>query len=54
MSTAAERNALLERLAQGDEQALGILLDSYRQDLRQEVARELASDPAPGSAGRRF
>jgi RNA polymerase sigma-70 factor (ECF subfamily) len=45
MSTAPDRIALLERLAQGDEEALGALFDSYRQPLRQEVARELAGDP---------
>jgi RNA polymerase sigma-70 factor (subfamily 1) len=46
MSTAADRIAhLLERLAQGDEEALGALFDCYRHDLRREVARELAGDP---------
>jgi RNA polymerase sigma-70 factor (ECF subfamily) len=37
--------ALLERLAQGEEEALGALFDSYRQPLRLEIARELAADP---------
>jgi len=46
MNTEADRNAaLLERLAQGDEEALGALFDSYRQHLRLEIARELAADP---------
>jgi DNA-directed RNA polymerase specialized sigma24 family protein len=46
MSTEAERIAtLLERLAQGDEEALADLFDSYRPLLRLAVARELAADP---------
>jgi RNA polymerase sigma-70 factor (ECF subfamily) len=46
MSTTADQIALLlERLAHGDEEALGALFDFYRQSLRQEVARELAGDP---------
>jgi RNA polymerase sigma-70 factor (ECF subfamily) len=46
MSTTADQIAhLLERLAQGDEEAFGALFDCYRQDLRREVARDLAGDP---------
>jgi len=45
MSTDADRIALLERLAQGDEAALGALFGSYRQPLREEIAWELANDP---------
>jgi RNA polymerase sigma-70 factor (subfamily 1) len=46
MKTEADRiAALLERLAHGDEEALGALFDSYRQQLRLEIARELAADP---------
>jgi RNA polymerase sigma-70 factor (ECF subfamily) len=46
MSIAAdELAALLDRLAQGDEAALGTLFDSYRDDLRREISRELAADP---------
>jgi RNA polymerase sigma-70 factor, ECF subfamily len=36
---------LIERLAGGDESALGPLFDLYRQRLRQELASELAADP---------
>jgi RNA polymerase sigma-70 factor (ECF subfamily) len=48
MSTEADSIAIatyLERLARGDEEALGGLFDSYRPLLRLEVARELAADP---------
>jgi RNA polymerase sigma-70 factor (subfamily 1) len=36
---------LLERVAQGDEEALGVLFHTYRPLLRLEIARELAGDP---------
>jgi len=46
MSTAADLIAsLLERLTQGDPEALGALFDCYRQRLRRVVARQLANDP---------
>ncbi len=37
--------ALLERVARGDEDALGALFHSYRHLLREEIARDLAGDP---------
>jgi RNA polymerase sigma-70 factor (subfamily 1) len=37
--------ALLERVAAGDEEALGELFDAYRARLRDEMASELAADP---------
>jgi RNA polymerase sigma-70 factor, ECF subfamily len=46
MKSAPDRTVvLLDRLADGDEEALGALFDSYRPSLRQEIARELTADP---------
>jgi RNA polymerase sigma-70 factor (ECF subfamily) len=46
MNSEADQIAiLLERIAGGDEDALGALFDSYRPLLRFEIARELAADP---------
>src|SRR5262245_31290872 len=49
MRTADGITSLLERLARGDEEALGHLFDRYREDLRREVARDLAADPRLGA-----
>src|SRR5438046_8971536 len=50
MSASADRvGKLLERLAAGDETALGSLFDHYRERLQQEVAAELAADPRLGA-----
>ena len=46
MDTEADQvTALLDRLAGGDDEALGALFDAYRSRLRLEVARALAADP---------
>jgi RNA polymerase sigma-70 factor (ECF subfamily) len=50
MSTAPDPIApLLDRLARGDQDALGTLFDCYRQALRREIARDLARDPRLGA-----
>jgi len=46
MATASDRiGALLDRLARGEEEALGEIFEYYRNNLRHDVARELAADP---------
>jgi RNA polymerase sigma-70 factor, ECF subfamily len=46
MTTPADGTAaLLDLVARGDETALGTLFDTYREPLRQEIARALGGDP---------
>jgi RNA polymerase sigma-70 factor (ECF subfamily) len=46
MDTEADRiTTLLDRLAAGDDEALGTLFDAYRSRLRLEIDRALAADP---------
>src|SRR5262245_61348389 len=50
MSPPADQvSELLERLATGDDTALGHLFDLFRPRLRRELAGELAADPRLGS-----